>query len=60
MNAHQVLIIVAADTRILGCVADPLQERRLASISPADYKNTKESMLCSEVVWIIVVHGRCG
>ena len=59
MNAHQVLIIVV-DTRVLGCVADSLQERRFASISPTDYKDTKASIFRSEVIEITVVHDRCG
>ena len=46
MNAHQVLIIVV-DTRILSCVADLLQERRFASISPTDYKDAKVSIFLS-------------
>ena len=60
MNTHQVLIIVVVDTRIFGCVADSLQERRFASISPTNYKNTKMSIFRSEIVGITVVHGRCG
>ena len=60
MNTHQVLIIVVIDTRIFGCVADSLQERRFASISPTDYKDAKVSIFRSEVVWITVVHCRCG
>jgi hypothetical protein len=44
MNTHQVLIILVVDTRVLGCVADSLQERRFASISPTDYKDTKASI----------------
>ena len=60
MNTHQVLIIVVVDTRIFGRVADSLQERRFASISPTNYKNTKVGIFRSEVVGITVVHGRCG
>ena len=60
MNTHQVLIIVVVDTRVLGCVADSLQERRFASISPTDYKDTKTSIFRSKVVEFTVAHGRCG
>ena len=60
MNTHQVLIIVVVDTWIFVCVAYSLQDRRLASISPTDYKNTKVSIFRSEVVGITVVHGGCG
>ena len=59
LNTHQVLIIVV-DTWILGCIADSLQERRFASISPTDYKDTKVSIFRSEVIGIKVAHGRCG
>ena len=55
MNTHQVLLIVV-DTRILGCVTDSLQERRFSSIGPSDYKYTKVSILCSEVVGITIAH----
>ena len=54
MNPHQVLIIVV-DTRILCCVADSLQERSFASISPTDYKDAKVSIFCSEVIGITAV-----
>jgi hypothetical protein len=57
LNTHQVLIIVV-DTRILGCVADSLQQRRFAGISPTDYKDAKSSIFGSEVIWIKVAHGR--
>ena len=60
MNAHQVLVILVVDTRVLGCVADSLQERRFASISPTDYKDTKTSIFRSEVIGITVAHDRCG
>ena len=60
MNTHQVLIIVVVDTRIFGCVADSLQDRRFAGISPTDYKNTEVSIFRSEVVGITVVHGYGG
>ena len=60
MNAYQVLIIVV-DTRIIGSVANSLQERRFASIGPPDYKDAKVSIFCSEVIRITVGHhGRCG
>ena len=59
MKTHQVLIIVV-DTRILSCVADSLQERRFASISPTDHKNTKASIFRSKLIGIKVAHGRCG
>ena len=58
INNHQVLIIVV-DTRILACVADSFQERRFASISPTNYKDTKMSIFRSEVIEIFVAHGRC-
>ena len=60
MNAHQVLIIFVVDTRILCCIADSFQERRFASISPTDYKDTKASIFRSEVIGTKVAHGRCG
>jgi hypothetical protein len=56
MNTHQILIILVVDTRVLGCVADSLQERRLASISPTDYKDTKASIYCSKIIGI---HDEC-
>ena len=59
MNTHQVLVILVVDTRLLGCVTDSLQERRFASISPTDYKDTKASILRSEVIDFTVAHG-CG
>ena len=55
-NTHQVLIIVVIDARILGCVADSLQERRFASISPTDYKDTKASIFRLKVKGVTVVH----
>ena len=60
MNTHQVLIVLVVDTRVLGCVADSLQERRFASISPTDYKDTKASIFRSEVIESTVVHDCCG
>ena len=57
MITHQVLMVLVVDTRILGCVADSLQDRRFASISPTDYKDTKISIFRSEVIGI--AHGRC-
>ena len=59
LNTHQVLIIVV-DTRILGCVADSLQQCCFASISPADYKYAKVSIFRPEVIWTKVAHGRWG
>ena len=50
MNTHQVLVIVIVDTRVLGCVADSLQERRFPSIGPTDYKDTKASIFRSEII----------
>ena len=55
---HQVLKIVV-DTRILGCIADSFQERRFASISPTNYKDSKVSIFRSEVIEIFIAHGRC-
>ena len=60
MSTHQVLVILVVDTRLLGCVADSLQERCFASISPTDYKDTKASIFCSEVIDFTVAHGCCG
>ena len=46
---------------ILACVANSLQERRFAGIGPSDYKDTKVSIFCSEVIGITVgYHDRCG
>ena len=59
MNTHQVLIVVV-DTRVLGSVADTLQEGCFASISPTDYKYTKASILRSEIIRITVAHGCWG
>jgi hypothetical protein len=59
MNTHQVLIILVVDTRVLSCVADSLQERRFASISPTDHKDTKASIFRSEFIGTNVAHGRC-
>ena len=58
MITHQVLMVLVVDTRILGCVADSLQERRFSSISLTDYKDTKASIFGSEVIGITVVHDR--
>ena len=62
MNNHHVLIILVVYTRVLGCVADPLQDRRFSSISSTDYKDTKVSICRSEVIRITVAHNRssCG
>ena len=50
MNTHQVLAIVIVDTRVLGSVADSLQERRFPSIGPTDDKDTKASIFRSEII----------
>ena len=60
MSTHQVFIILVVDTRVLGCVADSLQQRRFSSISPTDYKDTKASIFRSELIGIRVPHDRCG
>ena len=57
MNAHQVLIFIVVGTRIVCCVADSLQERSFASIGTTDYKNTKASIFCSEIIGFAVDHG---
>ena len=58
MKTHHVLVILVVDTRVLGCVADSVQERRFASISPTNYKDTKASIFRSKVIGIAVTHGR--
>ena len=58
MNTYQVLIVLVVDTRVLSCVADSLQKRRFASISPTDYQDTKVSICRSEVIGIKVTHDR--
>jgi len=58
MNTHQVLAIVIVDTRVLGCVADSLQERRFPSIGPTDYKDTKASIFRSEIIGRIQIARR--
>ena len=60
MNTHQVLFILVVNTRVLGCVADSLQERRFASISSTDYKDAKASVCRSEEICITVAHDRSG
>ena len=55
LNTHEVLIIIE-DTRILGCVADSLQERRFTSVGPSDHKDTKMSIFCSKIIGITVGH----
>ena len=55
MKTHQVLFILVVDTRVLGCIADSLQDCRFASISPSDYKDTKASISQSKVIGIIVI-----
>ena len=49
-NTCQVLIILVIYTRVLGCVADSLQERRFASIGPTDYKDTEARVFLSQLV----------
>ena len=58
MNAHQVLVILVVDTRVLGCVADSLQKRRFTSISSTDYKDTKAIIFRSKVIGIKIAHDR--
>ena len=58
VNTHQVLISIVVDARILGCVANSLQERRFASISTSDYKDTEASIFLSELIGITVAHCR--
>ena len=63
MKTHQVLIILVVDTRVFGCITDSLQERRFASISPSDYKDTKAGIFRSKIIGrmkVRVAHGRCG
>ena len=60
IKTYQVLLILVVDTRILGCVADSLQEGHFASISPTDYKDTEASIFLSKVIGITVAHGCCG
>ena len=55
-TTHQILIILVVDARVLGSIADPLQECRLTSISSTDYKNTKAGIFRSEFVGITVAH----
>ena len=56
MNTHQVLLLIVVYTRILGCVTDSLQEGRFSSIGPSDYKYSKVSILCSEIIGITIAH----
>ena len=49
---YHVPIILVVDARVLGCVADSLQQRRFAGISPTDYKDTKASILCSQIIGV--------
>ena len=63
MKTHQVLIILVVDTRFLGCIADSLQKRCFASISPSDYKDMKAGIFRSKLIGrlkVMVAHGRCG
>ena len=50
MDTRQVLTILVIYTRVLSCVADSLQERRFARISPTDYKDTKSRISLSEII----------
>jgi hypothetical protein len=52
INAHQVLTIPVIHARVLGCVADSLQERRFARISPTNYKDTKARIFRSEIIGV--------
>ena len=56
MKTHHVLVILVVDTRVLGYVADSLQERRFASISPTDYKDTKAFIFRSEIIVFTAAH----
>ena len=58
MKTHQVLFILVVDTWVLGCIADSLQERCFASISPSDYKDAKAFISLSKLIGIKVAHGR--
>ena len=60
MNTHQIFIILVVNTRVLGGVADSLQQRRFTSIGPTDYKDSKASIFRSEGIGSRVTHGRCG
>ena len=57
MKTYQVLFTLVVDTRVLGCIADSLQESRFARISPSDYKDTKALISPSKVIGITVAHG---
>ena len=57
MNTHQVLIVPVVNTKLLSRVADSMQERRFASISPT--KDTKASTFRLEVIEFTVSHGCC-
>jgi len=52
MSTRQVLIILVIYTRVLGCVADFLQERRFSRIGPTDYKDTKARIFLSEIIGV--------
>ena len=59
MNTRQVFAILVIYTRVLGRVADSLQERRFSCISPTDYKDTKARIFLSELIdGIEVTHRR--
>ena len=55
-KTYQVLIVLIVDTRVLGRIADSLQERRFACISPSNYKNTKAGIFPSKFIGIKVAH----
>ena len=57
MNTRQVLTSLVIDARVLGCVADSLQERCLTRISPTNYKDTKARIFISEIIGGIGVRG---
>jgi len=52
MNTRQVLTTLVIYTRVLGCVADSLQERRFSRISPTDYKDTKARIFHSKIIGV--------
>ena len=58
MNTHQALTVLVVDTRVLGCVADSLQERRFPSIGPTEYKDTKARIFCSGIIGRIQIAAR--
>ena len=60
MNTRQVFAILVIYTRVLGSVADSLQERRFSRISPTDYKDTKARIFLAEIIGVLVAHRRRG